>query len=501
MVIKADQNFKAGVSSFRAEQRSGGTARNSCCNTSALLRCSAASRENSSKANRGGLAAYWVRMVRGTTMLFLLLGMFSCGPSSTYTDAEIATAWADLTLDLTKGTPGNSPTYASRCLGYIGLTMYESVAPAYPEKRSLAGQLSMLARLPEPDEGKEYNYPLAMSTGQAEILRSLYNHTSDANKTRIDSLEKAMDNYLRETMATDVADRSVSFGKRMARAIFEWSKSDGGHRAYLRNFEKGIVHPDVPGSWKPPLFAQSFSHHPLHPYWGQNRPFLPANYRMEAPEYITYDTLPGSPYYEQFLKVYEADLALTQEQKEIALWWGDDPDDTFTPPGHSYYIATQVLTARDADLITRAETYARVGIAVADAFINCWKWKYQFFSERPNTYIPAVIDEEWESFWPDPPFPAFPSGHAIQAAAAATVLEGLHGPDFVFTDRSHLGRPYDEERETGWQERPFTKFWDVALETADSRFYGGIHTPQDNDRGLEKGKEVGENVNGLSWDK
>lgn len=446
----------------------------------------------------------WQLFIRSHAVALLLPGLLlasltACSPTEQYTDAEMATLWADMTLKLTKETPGNSPTYASRCLGYIGLTMYETIAPAYPEQRSLAGQLSMLDRLPEPDTGKEYHFPLAMNAGQAEILRRLYNHTSDANKGSLDSLETLLENQLTGSISQEVADRSVSFGKRMALAIFEWSKSDGGHRAYLRNFEKGLVHPDVPGGWKPPLFAQSFSHHPLHPFWGQNRPFLPANYQMEAPAFITYDTLPGSPYYEQFRKVYEADLALTQEQKEIALWWGDDPDETFTPPGHSYYIASQVLAEREAPLINRAETYARVGIAVADAFINCWKWKYQFFSERPNTYIPAVIDQEWESFWPDPPFPAFPSGHAIQAAAAATVLEAVHGPDFIFTDRSHLGRPYDEERETGWKERSFTKFWEVAQETADSRFYGGIHTPQDNDRGLEKGKEVGQNVNRLQW--
>jgi hypothetical protein len=439
--------------------------------------------------------------LRTVALLFLFTLLQSCGNGVQYEDKDIPSAWAGMTLKLSKETPGNSPTYASRCIGYIGLTMYESVVPGYPEKRSMAGQLSMLERLPLPAEGKTYSYPLAMNAGQAQILRSLYNHTSDANKVSIDSLEMEVENDLRERLSTEVADRSISFGKRMATAIFEWSKSDGGHRAYLRNFEKGMVHPDLPGGWKPPLFAQSFSHHPLHPFWGQNRPFLPANYLMTAPEFIAYDTLPGSPYYEQFRKVYEADLALTQEQKEIALWWGDDPDDTFTPPGHSYYIASEVLRARNADMITSAETYARVGIAVADAFINCWKWKYQFFSERPNTYIPAVIDEEWESFWPDPPFPAFPSGHAIQAAAAAAVLEDLHGPNFVFTDRSHLGRPYDEERETGWKERPFTKFWDVAIETADSRFYGGIHTPQDNDRGLEKGREVAGNVNALRWNK
>lgn len=484
-LIVAYSKSMRGAFSSRAERGREGVTRSFGVIISALLPCSLSPREN----------------IRRAAATCLLLSLLACQPNPTYTDAGIATAWADMTLKITKGTPGNSPTYASRCLGYIGLTMYETVVPAYPEKRSLAGQLSSLDRLPPPDPGKVYNFVVALNAGQAEILRDLYNHTSDANKASIDSLEAEIEQLLRKDVPADVADRSVSFGKRMAAAIFDWSKSDGGHRAYLRNFEKGLVHPDRPGGWKPPLFAQSFSHHPLHPYWGQNRPFLPANYRMEAPAFIPYDTTPGSPYYEQFRQVYDAERALTQEQKEIALWWGDDPDVTFTPPGHSYYLATAVLTAHNADLITRAETYARVGIAVADAFINCWKWKYQFFSERPNTFIPAVIDEEWESFWPDPPFPAFPSGHAIQSAAAVTVLEDLHGPDFVFTDRCHLGRPYDEERETDWVERHFTKFWDVARETADSRFYGGIHTPQDNERGLEKGREVGQNVNALRWKK
>ncbi len=439
--------------------------------------------------------------LRSVAQIMLLLLLYGCGSTTAYTDADIPAAWAEMTLKLTKGTPGNSPTYASRCLGYIGLAMYETAVPGYPNRRSLAGQLSSLPKLPVSDPGSTYDYRLALNAGQAEILRDLYNHTSDANKASVDSLEAEIENHLRAKLPEDVAKRSISFGHRMARAIFDWSKTDGGHRAYLRNFEKGMVHPDVPGGWKPPLFAQSFSHHPLHPFWGQNRPFLPANYEMEDPAFIAYDSTPGSVYYEQMKAVYDTDLALTQEQKEIALWWGDDPDETFTPPGHSYFIAGMVLEARNADLITQAETYAHVGIAVADAFINCWKWKYQFFSERPNTFVPAHIDESWESFWPDPPFPAFPSGHAIQAAAAATVLEDLFGPDFTFTDRSHLGRRYDEERETGWKERPFTRFWDVALETADSRFYGGIHTEQDNARGLEKGREVGENVGALVWRK
>ena len=150
-------------------------------------------------------------------------------------------------------------------------------------------------------------------------------------------------------------------------------------------------------------------------------------------------------------------------------------------------------------MIKCAETYAKVGMAVADAFINCWKWKYHFFSERPNTYIPQFIDPQWESFWPDPPFPAFPSGHAIQAASSTTVLEDLYDSPFEFTDSAHVGRPRDELRDTDFVERHFTNFWGVAEETADSRFFGGIHTPQDNEIGLTEGRKIAERVSALKW--
>ncbi|MBB4077953.1 hypothetical protein GGR28_000554 [Lewinella aquimaris] len=439
--------------------------------------------------------------LRAAALLLLCLMLASCGLDRQYTETEVATEWAKLSLAVTKGTPGNSPTYASRCLGYLGVTMYESVVNGYPERQSLVGQLSGLTHLPPADPGAEYFWPLALSAGQATMLRSLYNHTSDANKGSIDSLEAAVESFARGQVAGEVADRSIDFGRRIAEMIFEWSKSDGGHRAYLRNFNKAMVHPDRPGGWKPPLYAQSFSHHPLHPEWGTNRPFLPANYNMQRPEIIPYDTVPGSAYYEQFKVVYDTDRQLTRAQKEAALWWGDDPDETFTPPGHSYYIATLVLEQKQASLIECAETYARTGMAVADAFINCWKWKFEFFTERPNTFIPRFIDPKWESFWPDPPFPAFPSGHAIQASAAAAVLSDLHGDEQVIVDRAHEGRLRDEVRDVDFLPRNFSRLSDVARETADSRLYGGIHTPQDNDVGLERGAKIGANVNALRWTK
>lgn len=434
----------------------------------------------------------------------MVLFAVGCAPSekNIITDQEVAVAWAEMSLFVTQYTPANSPTFASRGFGYIGLTMYESIVHGYPEYQSLAGQLNGLDELVKPTPGQNYDWILSLNAAQASILKNIYNQTSDENKNRIDSLEKVFYDYFSaKNPDKEQVARSVAYGKSVAEAIFEWSKTDGGHRGYLHNFDKDMVHPDRPGSWKPPLYAQSFSHHPLHPHWGENRTFLKVNAEISYPEMIPYDTTKGSPYYQEFWQVYEKERTLTQEEKEAAIWWGDDPDVTFTPPGHSYYLATIVIKAKNPPLIKCAETYACTGMAVADAFINCWKWKYHFFTERPNTFIPQFIDVEWESFWPDPPFPAFPSGHAIQASAAATALADLYGNEFVFTDSAHYGRERDELRDVDFVPRKFTSFWQVAEETANSRFYGGIHTPQDNKVGLEKGQKIAGNVLGLEWNK
>jgi PAP2 superfamily len=417
-------------------------------------------------------------------------------------DFELATAWADMTNYITQNTPANTPTFASRCFGYIGLTMYESAVNGAAEYQSVAAQLNGLGALPLPEKGASYNWPLALNAGQAEILRNIYIQTSDINKNKIDSLEQNFENALKtKTPDEAVIKRSVLYGKKIAQLIFEWSKTDGGHRGYLSNFDKKLVLPKRPGCWQPPLFAQSFSHYPLHPHWGNNRTFLAVDSAMEAPQCIPFDTTPGSAYYNQFKQVSEKRKVLTQDEKEAAIWWSDDPDVTFTPPGHSYYLATIAIRKTRPALIKCAEAYARVGMGVADAFRNCWKWKYQFFTERANTYVTQHMDQQWESFWPDPPFPAFPSGHAIQAAAAASVLTDLFGENFAFTDSAHVGRPRDEIRNTDFKARHFNSFWQAAEETAMSRFYGGIHIPQDNERGLEKGKIIANNINQLHWKK
>ena len=67
-------------------------------------------------------------------------------------------------------------------------------------------------------------------------------------------------------------------------------------------------------------------------------------------------------------------------------------------------------------------------------------------------------------------------------------------------DNTHTGRKKDKLRNVEYKERRFTSFWDVAEETAYSRFLGGIHSEYDNIIGLQEGRKVGEHVNSLKWD-
>jgi hypothetical protein len=54
-------------------------------------------------------------------------------------------------------------------------------------------------------------------------------------------------------------------------------------------------------------------------------------------------------------------------------------------------------------------------------------------------------------------------------------------------------------RNVDFKPRSFHSFSQLAKEIADSRFYGGIHTPQDNEAGLAKGKIIAENILELHW--
>jgi hypothetical protein len=126
---------------------------------------------------------------------------------------------------------------------------------------------------------------------------------------------------------------------------------------------------------------------------------------------------------------------------------------------------------------------------VSDAFVACWKSKFEYDLLRPVTYIKKVIDKTWEPVLITPPFPEYPSGHSTQSGAAAEVLTAFFGENFGFEDKTHVREKLPV--------RAYKSFRDAAKEAAVSRLYGGIHFRAAIERGLEQGLCVGLAVNSL----
>ncbi|MCI1187049.1 vanadium-dependent haloperoxidase [Hymenobacter sp. DH14] len=444
------------------------------------------------------LSAHCLRLQAGAALLAVTLLATSCSrdaevaapasPATSTYSADAATKWADMELRLIKNGTGFSPPVAARALGYAGVALYGAVQPGIAGSQSLAGQLTGLSTLPQPEAGQPYNWAVAANAAEALMAKSLFGNATAAQRASIDSLETALNASYRTAAEFD---RSVQYGRAVAQAVFDWSRTDGGHEGYLSNQPAGYVPPTGTGLWVPSSSAASAR--ALQPYWGQNRMFVPADAAMTMPALpYVYSTQASSVYYGQVQELYTTGRNLTAAQRTIALYWADGGQ-TITPPGHSISITGIVLRDRKATLAQAAETYARVGMAVADAFISCWKCKYQFNWQRPDAAIHAMIDPTWQPLIATPPFPEFVSGHSSQSGAAAQVLEDLFGAQTAFVDNSH------QARGAGYEPRSFASFAAFADEAAISRLYGGIHFRSSNEIGLTEGRKVGRNVSALRF--
>jgi hypothetical protein len=399
-------------------------------------------------------------------------------------DAAVPTAWFDVMLRLIQRTPGYTPPVAARAMGCAGVALYEAAVPGMPDHRSLGAVINGFGDPRWHGRSEAYHWPAVANAALAGMARDLFPTAPADLAAEIEQLEST----LQGDAPGGIRERSANRGRAIAAAVIEWSKTDGGHEGYLRNFPSDYIPPEGPGLWvpTPPGFLPA-----LQPYWGSNRCMaLPSAAACDPGPPPAFSTDDGSAFLAQAREVYDTVNQITPEQEAIALFWADDPGGTPTPPGHSVSILTQVLRARDATLADAAEAYARLGIAICDAFIACWRVKYVHNLIRPITYIRRHIDPAWGDPLPvtTPPFPEYTSGHSIQSAAAATVLTSLFGP-VAFTDHSH------DER--GLAPRSFGSFDEFAEEAAISRLYGGIHYRAAIVRGLSQGRCVGEAVAAL----
>ncbi|HMC99837.1 MAG TPA: vanadium-dependent haloperoxidase, partial [Ferruginibacter sp.] len=157
-----------------------------------------------------------------------------------------------------------------------------------------------------------------------------------------------------------------------------------------------------------------------------------------------------------------------------------------SPGGHWLKIAQQCCIQKNESVSRSSLIYSLTSIALFDAFIACWDEKFKTNLIRPITVINFLVDKNWKPLIQTPPFPEFTSGHAVISNAAATILTGLLGDNFAFTDQTEV--------QFGNKPRSFTSFYAAAKESTMSRVYGGIHYPETARISIDQGKSIGNYV-------
>ncbi|MBU1305644.1 MAG: vanadium-dependent haloperoxidase [Alphaproteobacteria bacterium] len=391
--------------------------------------------------------------------------------------------WYGLLLELVRHTPTYSPPVASRAFGYLGVAAYESAVGGSGHLVSLAGQLRELDAVPQREAGAIYDEAVIINSAMATAVQTLFSNTGPTGQRVVKAASKKWRSEVSAGIADDVVARSEAFGQAVADTILDWSQSDGG--SVVTNmgfpFEYDLARGD--GKWVPTSrIAQQQM--PLLPGWGNNRPFaMPSGKACPTHPPLAFSEEKTSEFYREAMEVYDTSKALDAEQTTIARFWSDDPMLSTTPPGHWISIALQVADQNQLRLEDRVDLLARLGLAMSDAFIGCWRDKFEHNLIRPVTYIRKFIDPVWEPILITPPFPEYPSGHSTVSAAAATVLTGFFGDSFAFEDAT--GTP------DGRAARRYASFWDAANEAGISRLYGGIHFRAAIAFGLDQGRCIG----------
>jgi hypothetical protein len=303
-------------------------------------------------------------------------------PISTY-PADVPVAWFDLLYEVVQAEKITPPP-ASRIYGIAAVTLYEAIVPGSPAHQSLVQQLNELASVPRPKRFRAYHWPTVANRALAHAARSLFSTASQDALEAINALEQTFAAQFKAIVRPVVYHRSVTYGQAVADTILAWAAGDG----YATYNNCPYTPPVGPGLWEPT--PPAFTPNPLQPCWGQLRPLvLRSGDECAPPPHPAYSEDPTSAFYANASQVYTTSLTLTEEQRTIALFWADSPGATGRPPGHWMAIMGQVARNDDLSLMQAAEGFARVGIAVADAFIGCWRTKYTDNLLRPVNVYPG----------------------------------------------------------------------------------------------------------------
>ena len=299
---------------------------------------------------------------------------------------------------------------------------------AYDRPRPFEADKHIRSFVPKP-ESPSYPCEVAVTAGVAStIISHFYPKLAD-------SVRKMAAQAMASRIAAGVAfpsDTSAGFalGKKIAEYEIERTKN------YMPQNNWDGKMPHEPDKWKgTPMFPLAGKAKTvLLDSSSQFRPAPPPDFKKDMEE----------------LKKFKP----TFRSMSNAFYYAGQPEDVLTKKIFEYNIHLNPPRA--------ARIYSLASIAMYDAFVACWDAKYSYWGIRPDQYDTTFRPVLFFT----PPFPGYPSGHAMIGAVNAEIYS------YFFPE----SRAYFMKR---------------AKDGAESRFQGGIHFRTDNEIGLDMGRKVG----------
>ena len=329
---------------------------------------------------------------------------------------------------------------------------------------------------------------------------------------------------------------ALGYGKQVAEAWLMARTGDGSELSQLDD-----MYINLPGHHRPdPLEPKQMT---LGRNWGKVRPFVLTNVATEAflqrqPELTSEDYAIA---FDQVIDMGKSDTTQRDEESRkralVGIFWGYDGSNKLgTPPRLYNQIVRRISEFDTLPHDKQIRILTAINVAMADAGIAAWYWKYEYDFWRPVVGIREADDgfgptgkgdhnhlrsKAGDPFWlplgapksnpvvppvsgaggsnPTPNFPAYPSGHATFGSACFETVAALlcKKPEDIYlrfvsdefdgttTDNTGATRPR-------W-EQAFT-LREAIEQNKISRIYLGVHWIFDATGGEKVGVAVSEKV-------
>jgi hypothetical protein len=395
------------------------------------------------------------------------------------------------------------PTRASRAMAIVHISMFDAM-------NAIVGKF----------HGYAYKTPAESGTSiDAAIAQAAH----DCLVALFPSQKPTFDERLKEDLNT-ITNREqraygVALGKSAAAAILLKRTGDGSNHTEPRlgvDFNTSTQ----PCSWQQdPISKLNIA---LGARWKEVTPFAMENamqFRLGPPPKLT-----SNIYTDAYMEAYRlggdgnhTPTYRSEEETFIGIFWAYDGMPSLCAPPRLYnQIAKQIATYRTENDVDLLRLLALVNVAMADAGIAAWESKYYYQLARPVTCIreddgnvhtptdtkfmpmgaPASNTDNRPNF--TPPFPAYPSGHAVFGGALFQTLREFYGRDdlnFTFVSDEFNGVTRDNKGNIRpYKPRTFSSLTEAETENSRSRIYLGIHWAFDASKGIDQGREVATHV-------